>query len=981
MNETARVLRKFFGQINFIKIYVNSLFRTPIFYTKRLLMLKKINKDTPISISLQSHDSTPPTNFRYTAVCLLGEVQGVYSKQNPKLKNYFAVGTREGPILIVADTGTELHRVSLLCGHSSAVTCITTTLHEKLFISISSNGQLCGWSMLDGSCIFSCSTGVPEGDLRISLLPLDRNAIFIWNNGGFVYKYNFLKQTRCGRLQFYGIASFVSTEKNNVCVCNDKIITLAVNFEVENVKLIKRKTQKEYIVLDNGIIEKKGKTIYFRSLTYEKLYLIHVEELDDVDSIVFASWNSAKAAVVFLSGKVVTFNLNEEKKYQVRATNELMITNAECSNDTVVGIHSGSTIFAWDENGVRKLKPNHKSQVIHIPYKSKPKFYISEKTENIKYIVKNDVKRSYKLANSVCTSIYSTKLRSLQYVICGAKNGNVSIFNQKTGVLFLQIPAVSSSVIGFAPTPFFVNGSRRILAVGEDGSLCLFNLSDSKLNYLGQHFKVDHIFVNEAHYLIFVQYEDNSVLVFNLETPDPIEVISFVPNNATKIWSNSSTVVKGEQSSLGYTNTSGSEIIFSVYDFSLDYTSLENNESFAKEAEKFINILNCKQSEEEQEKSIVLIGTNRVPTLFYGPFAVTGYNAKCASPFTIVVLEIACLIIARIACIRKKSAAFNYIDCLPYLTQMVFKSQPEIANNASKLILTIIPNAKPNDYIRMISYLIKQDDPTKFEEHEQLMLVIAATANKQLVPVSFLKPLFKILQKLSWENKEVKNVAFSLMTDGIKTWIDGYPAVHYYEFLIKALIDDDASIYTTMVVHCANADFSSFLQAFKSVFIKRLAEGQNCTQMISLIANASLRCGDEGTKGSLLMAKLMSEYNISLFEQHLEMQKSFFDGIDICGDIMAIGTCDGVISVFNKKKFDYDINLFNKGITHVKIIPDFIVVCSVHEMSCAVLSITKKIGIFNSGKAKILERKKIKGEGKELLISLNEEGNVEVEMK
>lgn len=944
-------------------------------------MLKRIFSDTPLCVSLQENDFIPPSNFRYTVTCWFGEVCGIYAKQNPKLLNYFAVGTREGPILIIGDTGSELYRVSLLCGHSNDITCIAKTLHMEIFISISSDGYLCGWSMLDGTCIFSYQTGVQEGDLMICPSQLNSDMIFIWKNGGFAYKFNIRKQKIVRCFPFYGITSFITTEERGVCVCNHQIITLNQSFEIESRTLINRDVIKQYVVCENGIIEKKGNTICFMSFDGALIYSKAVDELDEFDSISYASWKSANATVVFLSGKLIVFSNNENENYQITVVDDLMMTNVVYYGTGMAGIHADNTIFVSDEKGIRKLNKKLKSQTIHIPDNSKPNFYISDRTNTIKYIVRGEEKRNYSLSDSSCRAIYTTKKRNEQYVICGSKNGVISVFNQKTCVLIISMPSISSSIISFAPTPFFVNGSRRFIAIGADGSLCLFNLSDSKTNYLGQHFRINQIFVNEAHCLIFVQYEDKSVLVFNLESPDPINIISIIPGGCVKIWSNSSTVITDELSSLGYTNVYGSEIVFNVYNFAKNTEPMENNELFTKEAMELFDILGYKQKEGKAKKSLILIGANNIPSFLYAPFAINESNLNEASPFIVVIFEMACSIITRITGIPRKNLGYDYVNCLPYLTQMIFKSPPEISNNAVLLLLNVIPNAKPQDYAQMISYLITRDDPLKFEDHEQLLLAIIATFNEQLVPPYFLKPLFKILQKFSWEESNAKHVAFSLMTDGMKTWCKGYSPVQYYEFLIKALANDNTSVLAMMVVHCAYIDFLSFLQAFKNVFIKQIVDGQVYPQMISLITNASLICENEGTHGTLLMAKLMSDFNLPLMDQHLEMHRSFFKNMDMKDEIIAIGTCDGLLSVFTKKKFDYDIHLFSRPISHVKIINDFIVICSIYERKYFVLSTTKKAGIFKNEKNRILEKNSIVGNGIEVYISLNEKGNVEVILK
>jgi hypothetical protein len=509
----------------------------------------------------------------------------------------------------------------------------------------------------------------------------------------------------------------------------------------------------------------------------------------------------------------------------------------------------------------------------------------------------------------------------------------------------------------------------------------LFNLIESKINYLGLHFRINHIFINEAHRLIFVQYEDKSVLVFNLESPEPIKIISLIPSGCVKIWSNSSIVIHGKIPH-GAVSVFGSDIVFNVYDFSKGTESIVRSESLTKEAAELFEILGYKQREGEVKKKLVLIGAKKVPTFFYAPFTIDESNVGEVSPFIIAIFELACLMITHITDIPRKNLKYDYVDSLPYLAQMVFESHPEISNIAALLLLNVIPNVNTHDYVRMISYLAKPDgDPLKFENHEQLLLAIAATFNNQLIPPSFQRPLFKILQKFSWEESSAKHVAFSLMTDGIKTWCKGNSPVEYYEFLIKALADDSANIYTMMVVHCANLDFSSFLKAFKKVYSRQILNGQNNPQMISLITNASLNCREEGTYGTLLMVELMTDFNIPLMEQHLEMHRSFFKSLDIKDETIAIGTYNGKLSVFTKKKFNFDVYLFSRPISHVKIINDLIVACSIYERKYAVLSITKKVGIFKNEKSRIIEKNKIDGDGTEVCISTNEEGKIEVVLK
>ena len=1023
-------------------------------------MLKTITNETPLLIGLESPYTTIPTKFKYTVTCWFDNVFGVFRSQQLTIKRLFAVGTREGPILIIGDTGEELHRMALLCGHSSEITCISKTfLQDEAFLSISKDGQLCCWSLLDGTCIFSTFLNIPTGKLQINFSPIDPNIIYIWGIGGLVSALDISKKEIIFTLQVYSLLSFTATtNKNLICITNNNIYILDELGNIKSSQKVIPSLTRQYFAQQCGLVSIDGKKVTLRLISHMLFYTGVIEEIEECDSIIAVQWKSPKIAViVFISGLKLIFTADDNNvvTYQKEHYNTIMLTYASVNSANIIaGINSGSSIVVLEDGKIRELKPNKIGQCVHIPYRNQSKYYISKRSRSILYFNENERKKVFTLSKSKCTAIYSVKVRDFKYVICGTEDGDIFQFNKKTGSLYAMFPALCSRIVGFAPTPFFANGSRRILAIGADGSFCLFNLSDSRINFIGLHFKITSIYVNEVFNFIFTVYDDGSILCFNLDSPDPVGLYTVIPKNCTRVWTYSSTgIVNSGPLSLGYFNNAGYETIFDVIDIQKITKAVLNDEKFKEKCKLILelcndpslspqnqndlttskstgnlsalsnnNIDNNKEQETKAKtddniqndslqnnientqrkpifvqnksffirkgntqqsnriimtrtkseanisgistsKNFVLIGTNKIPTIIFKPFSVTHSNLYQCSPFTISLYRIACsLIVNTYGFIRNNGFDRPIIECLPTLCDMIFALPSDIAYHCGPLILSIIAKLTSADLLQMIATPLSDcTDPMNLSQSDQLLLLIAATINSKLVPPNFLHPLFFILQNLAKHGSSVNFISYTLLTEGISVWSKETNIVKYYEFLITLLQSDNSSMLSTMLIHSSKVDFQSFLKAFKNVFVKQFNEGINIQNMSNLLTNVSFDSPD-GSYGTLLLIKLQYDFNLTNLYQQIEMHASYFKNVDMKDKIIAVGTDNGILTVFSKGKHKFELNIFKSPITNVLIHNDFVIACSLEEKEYAIVSIPSK---------KITNRMKINKDGTNIDVSID----------
>lgn len=137
---------------------------------------------------------------------------------------------------------------------------------------------------------------------------------------------------------------------------------------------------------------------------------------------------------------------------------------------------------------------------------------------------------------AICSQNFNNLSSRLQ-IIVGASDGKLYFFWENNLLPFEVSEALVSPIIAIIIFPIRFTKASCLVAVGRDGSFCLFKWNKMSHRYVTNNLPVISIGVIETQRLIVVQKSDNSFTVYNLNSPEPIGKMLFPPPRTVIIWS------------------------------------------------------------------------------------------------------------------------------------------------------------------------------------------------------------------------------------------------------------------------------------------------------------------------------------------------------------------------------------------------------------------------------------------------------------
>ena len=254
-----------------------------------------------------------------------------------------ACGTPDGQIVIIGLKNTKstsnsfpttsIHQIpssnfdylAILFGHSTSITDISMTLDSSLFISISNDSTICGWSTNDYSCIFRFFLDLNFGKFYFSLLPLCSNLIWIYRSGESVFLVNISNGEIISHYDYFGLKSFGVVRRPNgdsVAICsgilNTTLFKIDDEFQFQYLTSITHKlTHKEITKISNfGIIKiTKNRWKIIDPMNFSIFSCGIYTELPDDDFIVSieVDLNSTGFAAVSIEGRIFIIKFSQFK--------------------------------------------------------------------------------------------------------------------------------------------------------------------------------------------------------------------------------------------------------------------------------------------------------------------------------------------------------------------------------------------------------------------------------------------------------------------------------------------------------------------------------------------------------------------------------------------------------------------------------------------------------------------------------------------
>lgn len=574
--------------LKFHNLFVHQKSKIFYFFFFFLIFMQKNNEfnEPSLYLAYNSNSDKLPTDFRFTSYLVL-KPKGMFADFLDDDKFIIACGTFEGAILIIGKKSSTnnknkiFKKISLLCGHESSVCSMIQTLQENYFLSISTDGMICCWSLFDFSCIFKTNVFHVQGDYKFILSWVYQYKVWIISTGLFFCLFDLRLQAILKKVQIPGILSFSVLSPTKLSYIN-KFIAVAQTIDKMSIFNIDLKSLSFH--LSNAIIFPKGKLSlnYFLSeygtiridkisnkwniinvLTFKSL-LEYQFDLDEDDKISDIEWKSQET-IVFSTFKglffIVHISINENKKttpteyfYLVKSVQSVN-TNLYCNkfifNDFIFTNDELKIVFCPDSKSILLLTPkkdnpneyvksifkaNQRKRNISFPVNSfHPEFLTLKSSKEVVLLngstgVEVD---SFKFDKEV-TSIYfgSDTKSSHMIVVAGHKNGSVSFFD-KTTRRIANIEALPDEIIAFTHLPIKKNNHNVFLAISYNSACLIQQAKVDTFFLLNQYQIISVLFFNE--HIIF-KHINGLIEAFSMHSNVPI-FLQEVPKKAKCLWS------------------------------------------------------------------------------------------------------------------------------------------------------------------------------------------------------------------------------------------------------------------------------------------------------------------------------------------------------------------------------------------------------------------------------------------------------------
>lgn len=556
-------------------------------------MLEEYEQTEPsLYLSYNSNSDKLPADFKFTSYLLL-KPNGMFSDFIKGEKYVIACGTFEGAILILGKKSNEtkiLKKISLLCGHEFPVCSMIQTLQETHFLSISTDGTICCWSLFDFSCIFKKKAFHEQGNYELILSWVYPHKVWVISTGLFFCLFDLRLRSVLRKIKMPGILSFCVLSPTRLSYLNkfiavtktvDKILIFNIelktlNFHVNReIPLPATQSTRDFYLSEYGVVQidkemKKWRIVNI--LTLKTLLLSHFN-IEDDDSISDVEWKSQETIVfstykgqfLIVQAKFVE-NQNEKEAefcYEVKST-QTILTDLYCNkfifNDFFYTNDIIQIVFSPDNRSVVLISPNKDNSNEHdtIIFKT------NKKKKNVSFPIHPNlpeyltIKRSNEivLVNStngqeIDSFVFSEKVTSIYFgsdtksgnmiIVAGHKNGSISFYDRTTRRI-VNIEALPSEVVAFAHLPIKKEDHNVFLAISYN-SACLIKKETVDTFYLVNQYQIISVLFYQGH--IFFKHINGLIEAFSINSDEPI-FLTEVPKKAKLLWTyfNKDSIIK-----------------------------------------------------------------------------------------------------------------------------------------------------------------------------------------------------------------------------------------------------------------------------------------------------------------------------------------------------------------------------------------------------------------------------------------------------
>lgn len=989
---------------------------------------------TPFTIGLQNNKIPLPMSMKLTCCCWLTSA-GIFTSYQYNIQHLAAAGTDSGQIILLDVQKNSIQYVALMCGHSCKVTDLIQN-DQNTFSSISVDGTICVWSISDAICIFTSNFTSIYAEYKFSASFINSETVYIWSDFGTVYLVNVTTGNIEKTYSFPGLLSFSPTNWVNLIIVS-KISSFDLYSVGENGISCNNLTKTFFDIHDirictpYGVVRYGERRITFIDIIQTKtLGSMVLTSINDDDQLIDAVWTPPfHIFATFRSGIIYEFNLDSEGKVKLHkvATATMGVycssikmnfpppkappliklnkdepkqeENTEKNYDIIYVNSKMNLVYINNEGNEIQLVRNNNSRIFAVPDMKHP------------MVIKTSGKKSLKLFNWTAPSITSPafktdssitaiKCRHIpthgMQIIVGAENGTVSFFWAEKRIVSQRVLALNSPVVAFVDLSFSNAGKFILFALGKDGSFAVFNFFDLMETYISNGFPITAVYAMIKQELVIIRRSDNSLYVYSLNEPEPVEIISTLPKDAEQVYPATASKLEFHFPSTRAINIGGGGYYYS----SLTLNNLENEvmgttnhlqrnsyislltvyyhllqpvsksqsfgllkDSISTDLSQFTSDNVADPDVDTNDLSFCLIGTNNIPTFFYPLYTLSGMGVYDISSYQASLHFIASNVIGSIlssdCSIRAVEVSFVQV-----MVRFLESDDPiirQIASLSCARSASVLHLERATNIMEQFGELKSIDG---FGTPDLLLLSMVVIAEDSFIPKIFHRRLFEFLLRVSTNDDDVASLALIILIDGYTTW---GMAIGNRQMLMNSIVarmlmyKRPDHVQRTFAI-AAGSDIATYFKVFEQfvkneetdlspdVLVQRLF---TLTTLVSFTNKHTV-----GALGSYYIACVGNDYPrlADIAMQELKKHAQKLENVDVNGKFVIIGTQDGCVSLFKKSTIVFSEQFFRTPVVMVSIGPEGLAaVAAARDETNAIVFTTKRSGIL-SKKPKIISQ-------------------------
>lgn len=984
-------------------------------------MERCININTQILVSMQIFTDFLPKKFRYTCFFWL-PCSGIFIDQYSKL---VACGTQEGAIVIIgknkninlsdsannSSTNSDFEFVSLLSGHTTAITDIRILNRTNSFLSVSKDSKICGWSFLDFSCEFQFNLNLNYGDYFFSICTTKYDNIWLIRYGDSVSLIDLSNGKIVKQLFYPGIKSFQviysptkAPQTTAICIGSIQTTFYAVddNFDFTLIKTVlnsERFEKNEIIkVCQLGIIRINGNKfkIYKANPKLKIIFQGTFPELpsDDFIKSVYFDQNHTLFAAGSFMGRFYVINIKENLKnrfnpksihyfypFSDKIQKPISLLSSFAVNDQSEIIFSSNPKLIYYLGGqkseekvqftqINEIDDNadHESDISYIN-NTQSTFFLRSHVGTLSFISFSTQKpfRTIEFPKKI-TALFEREIESGTEIVIGFEDGEICFYSNHSKFL----TALTDSVQCF----FSTNKRSELVAIGRDGSACLFFQNGDFLRFETLLLPIIRAYYDSLLELYLFGYDNGSFLVFSSKSSLPIQISMNLTSNSILKWPEKveETVFTDEKMFASLcTRFQTKTVIYRIFDVpSLsrfvreNYFQYQNDlindkelRGMMKNLTDLCNFLFDLFENKEMTNNafnLVFVGSNQQPTFFYSSFKFHGQMICELSPFLGTSQFISYHLLSELTNqdgrLSNDSHFLSQIHFLPSLLQFLYFPDEDVQRIVCNWCITLssyVSFQTCQEYLIPFTILDNIDD---VEEYDKFLMSILIIRYPNTLPSSFINDLYEFLDELTVTSSESAVLALSILIDGISLWQNKTEKkALLYVSIIESILRQKRSFFLcNKFYNVACSDMSSFLYAFHILISTSISDLSFVQSILNLYTNVAFKnpklCG--------AIVSDMFEMECSKFPQlsdiidnSIESHSKIFQFVEKVDEFVLIGMPDGEVHAFLKGRLLFKEKIFDESddVSYVNIGPD-------KKCAVAVSIILKKAKLFDLSEIK-----------------------------